>query len=97
MIRLFFIPFLLKTFLKNNSFDITTLHESISLTKCKTIMEKDGTKYTEQEIKEIRAFLFKLADMDYQIFLKQKLREEEFKNINAQPINANSNIIQSEQ
>lgn len=96
MIRLFFIIILFKPFLKNNSIDITTLHETISLTKCKTIMEKDGAKYTEQEIIEIRAFLFKLADMDYQIFLKQKLREEEFKNINAQKNNTNTKIIESE-
>jgi hypothetical protein len=41
-------------------------------------MEKDGSNYTEQELKDIRAFLFKLADMDYTIFLKHKLREQEF-------------------
>ena len=50
-----------------------------SLSKYKTILEKDGSVYTDEQVIEIKNFLFKLAEMDYSIFLKQKMRELEFK------------------
>lgn len=54
--------------------------EKISVGKCKSILESDGSIYSEQEIKEIRDFLYLLAEMDYDVYLKQKLRDQEFKN-----------------
>ena len=54
--------------------------EKISLGKCKSILESDGSIYSEQEIKEIRDFLYLLAELDYDVYLKQKLRDQEFKN-----------------
>lgn len=54
--------------------------EKISLGKCKSTLEKDGSIYSEQEILEIRAFLYLLAEMDYEVYLKQKLRDQQFKN-----------------
>lgn len=54
--------------------------EKISLGKCKSILESDGSIYSEQEIIEIRAFLYLLAELDYDVYLKQKLRDQEFKN-----------------
>jgi hypothetical protein len=54
--------------------------ELISISKCKSILQKDGSQYTDEEVTQIREFLYKLAEMDYQIFLKQKLRDQEFEN-----------------
>lgn len=52
-----------------------------SLSKCKSILQKDGSVYTEEQVIEIKNFLYKLAEMDYSIFLKQKIRELEFKKL----------------
>ena len=52
-----------------------------SLSKCKSILQKDGSVYTDEQVIEIKNFLYKLAEMDYRIFLKQKMRELEFKKI----------------
>ena len=52
-----------------------------SLSKCKSILQKDGSVYTDEQVIEIKNFLYKLAEMDYGIFLKQKMRELEFKKI----------------
>ncbi len=52
--------------------------EKISLNKCKSVLESDGSKYTDEEVLEIREFLYKLAELDYRVFLKQKQREAEF-------------------
>ena len=49
--------------------------------KCKSILQKDGSVYTDEQVIEIKNFLYKLAEMDYSIFLKQKMRELEFKKI----------------
>lgn len=54
--------------------------EKISLGKCKSILESDGSIYSEQEIVEIREFLYLLAELDYEVYLKQKLRDNQFKN-----------------
>jgi hypothetical protein len=54
--------------------------EKISLGKCKSILESDGSIYSEQEIVEIREFLYLLAELDYDVYLKQKLRDNQFKN-----------------
>ena len=55
--------------------------EKISLSKCKSMLEKDGSVYTDDEILQIRDFLYKLAEMDYEVFLKMKIRELEFEKI----------------
>jgi hypothetical protein len=55
--------------------------ETISLSKCKSILQKDGSVYTDEQIIEIKNFLYKLAEMDYSIFLKQKIRELDFQNL----------------
>ena len=52
--------------------------EKISLSKCKSVLEKDGSKFTNEEVLEIREFLYRLAELDYGVFLKQRIREAEF-------------------
>ncbi len=54
--------------------------EKISLSRCKLVLESDGSKYTNEEVLEIREFLYMLAELDYQVYLKQKQRELEFEN-----------------
>lgn len=53
--------------------------EKISLSKCKSVLESDGSRYSNEEILEIREFLYMLAELDYEVYLKQKFRELEFK------------------
>ncbi len=59
--------------------------EKISLSKCKSVLEKDGSKYSNEEILEIREFLYKMADLDYEVFLKQKIRDKEFEEAKQKP------------
>ena len=59
--------------------------EKISLSKCKSVLEKDGSKYSNEEILEIREFLYKMADLDYEVFLKQKIRDKEFEDAKQKP------------
>lgn len=56
--------------------------EKISLSKCRSILEKDGSVFTDQEILDIRNFLYRLAELEYEVYLKQKLRELEFEKDN---------------
>ena len=59
--------------------------EKISLSKCKSVLEKDGSKYSNEEILEIREFLYKMADLDYEVFLKQKIRDKESEEAEQKP------------
>jgi hypothetical protein len=59
--------------------------EKISLSKCKSVLEKDGSKYSNEEVLEIREFLYKLADLDYEVFLKEKIREHELEEAKQKP------------
>ncbi|HQX44923.1 MAG: hypothetical protein Q7W45_16775 [Bacteroidota bacterium] len=59
--------------------------EKISLSKCKSVLEKDGSKYSNEEVLEIREFLYKMADLDYEVFLKQKIRDKEFEESKQKP------------
>lgn len=63
-----------------------------SLSKCKSILQKDGSVYTDEQVIEIKNFLYKLAEMDYSIFLKQKIRELEFKKLKEE-----QNLIHTEE
>jgi hypothetical protein len=73
-----------------------TVLEKISLSKCKSILQKDGSVYTDDEILEIRDFLYKLAEMDYEVFLKMKIRDMEFeKSKEAENNNSETEIKQA--
>lgn len=54
--------------------------EKISLSKCKSVLESDGSKYTDEEVLQIRDFLYMLAELDYKVYLKQKQREIDLEN-----------------
>ncbi|MBC7863250.1 MAG: hypothetical protein IAF38_09770 [Bacteroidia bacterium] len=53
--------------------------EKISLTKCKSILQKTGKQFTDGEVSEIREFLYMLAELDFKVFLQMRIREAEFK------------------
>ncbi|MBK9958747.1 MAG: hypothetical protein IPP11_09170 [Chitinophagaceae bacterium] len=44
----------------------------LSLEACKKFLGKDGVKYTDDEIKKIRHLLYKLGELDYQLYKAQK-------------------------
>lgn len=46
--------------------------EKISLKKCKTILQKDGTIYTDEEVSQIREFLYKIANLEHEVYQKTK-------------------------
>ena len=54
--------------------------EKISLSKCKSILQKGNPVYTDDKILEIRDFLYKLAEIDYAIFIYNEAKELQFKN-----------------
>lgn len=54
--------------------------EKISLSKCKSVLESDGSKYTDEEVLQIRDFLYMLAELDYKVYLKQKQGEIDLEN-----------------
>ncbi len=53
--------------------------EKISLKKCRATLERGALNYTDDEVLEIREFLYLIAELDYEIYSKEKLRELEFK------------------
>ena len=40
----------------------------INLEVCKKILQKDGATYTDEQVKQIRQLLYKLGNLDYQLF-----------------------------
>lgn len=51
--------------------------EKTSLNKCKTILQKDRSVYTDEEGSQIRYFLYKMAEFDYEVFQKTRQKESE--------------------
>ncbi len=54
--------------------------DKLTIVKCKALLQKDGSLYSDAEIIQVRDFLYMLADLDYEVFLKQQIREKEFMN-----------------
>ena len=52
--------------------------ENLPLKKYKTILEKGGLKYTDDEVLSTIEFLFLIAELDYEIYSKRYMRELEF-------------------
>lgn len=46
--------------------------EKVSLSKCKTVLQSDGSIYKDEEISQIRDFLYILAELEYKVFLKRQ-------------------------
>jgi hypothetical protein len=52
--------------------------EKLPLKKHKSILEKGGLKYTDDEVLSTIEFLYLIADLDYEIYSKRHRRELEF-------------------
>ena len=62
----------------------------LSIEECKKTLNKDGIVYTDEEVKEIREFLYILAEIDYKIFQRRMEKERE-KETNVVQLNKNQN------
>ena len=62
----------------------------LSIEECKKTLNKDGIIYTDEEVKEIREFLYILAEIDYKIFQRRMEKERE-KETNVVQLNKNQN------
>ncbi len=60
----------------------TTQTEMVSVARCKSFLEKDGSSYTTDEVLMIRDFLYMLADHEFSAYLKEKRRDIECKKTN---------------
>jgi len=40
----------------------------LSIKQCKAILEKNGNKYTEAQVKALRELLYKLGEIEYNYF-----------------------------
>ena len=52
--------------------------EKISLSKCKSVLESDGSKYTDEEVLQIRDYLYMLAEIEHEVYMRKRNREKEF-------------------
>ena len=48
----------------------------LNLEKCKKILQEDGKTYTDEEIKQIRHQLYKLANLEYQLYNNLKVKSD---------------------
>ena len=48
----------------------------LSIDKCKCILNKNGNRFNDQEVKEIRDFLYRLAEIDFQNYKAHKLEKQ---------------------
>jgi len=44
----------------------------LNLETCKKILQQNGKVYTDEQVKQIRQMLYKLGNLDYQLFTAQK-------------------------
>ena len=54
----------------------------LSITESKKILNRNGLSYTDEEINQIREFIYVLAEIDYEIFIRHLQEEAEKKNYN---------------
>ena len=48
----------------------------LNLEKCKRILQEGGKTYTDEEVKQIRQLLYKLGNLDYQLFSTTKTKQD---------------------
>jgi len=60
----------------------------LSIEQCKKTLNKGGIMYTDEEVRQIREFLYFIAEMDYNLFHQRLEREQ------ATPAKEETKIIQ---
>jgi len=53
----------------------------LSIEKCKKILNKKEKKYTDEQIKKLRNFLYILAEIDYNNFKENLIYEQKSNNL----------------
>jgi hypothetical protein len=53
----------------------------LNLEKCKKILQEKGKTYTDEEVKQIRHLLYKLGNLDYQLFTEKQLNNGKCDNL----------------
>ena len=51
--------------------------KKLSIANCQKVLSKDGSKYTDEEVRMIRDFLYQMAWLDYNIYTNGKNNEKE--------------------
>jgi len=64
---------------KKNNWEMKS--EKVSIGKCKMILQKDGSVYTDEEVSQIRDYLYMLAEIEHEVFLKTLKKKVEAKKI----------------
>ncbi len=69
---------------KIRNFDPTkaspTEKKQLSLEACKRILERDGKKYTDEEVLKIRQLLYRVGNLEYQLFTELKNKQDDKRN-----------------
>ena len=50
--------------------------KKLSIAHCQKVLSKDGSKYTDEEVRMIRDFLYQMAWLDYNIYINQNNNEK---------------------
>lgn len=50
--------------------------KKFSIAHCRKVLSKDGSKYTDEEVRMIRDFLYQMAWLDYNIYTNGKNNEK---------------------
>jgi hypothetical protein len=48
----------------------------LSIEQCKKILKESGKNYTDEQVKQIRQVIYKMANLDYQLFVTQKAKKD---------------------
>jgi hypothetical protein len=59
----------------------------LNLEKCKKILQQNGKHYTDEEVKQIRNLLYKIGNLDYQIFKNSNQSQDAKRNTIHKSIN----------
>jgi len=62
----------------------------LSIEECKKTLNQEGIIYTDNEIKEIRDFLYAIGNIDYRMFL-QKIEQEKLSEVKVVYLNNANN------
>ena len=49
----------------------------VSIEECKTILNQNGNTYTNEQVTKIKEYLYQLAKIDIEYFLKSKTNEKQ--------------------
>lgn len=63
--------------MNENEGEIPFIKPELSIQECREFLCKDGEEYTDEEIKEIRALIINLVEIDFCFYMKCKRQKRE--------------------